>query len=164
MDTNRTVVVVSTHISVFERVVSDAGFTVVGAADTTLNGERLAAHFQPDIVVLDNDLPGEQDFAMLDRMRAVVPTARLVLVVSQHWSPSETSSLGAAAVIGRDDLPMLASALHDLEGTIDLTSATGQVERRSGRDRRVHQDWTKVGWERRAAIRRAADRADAPVG
>lgn len=154
-ETPRSVVVVSTLAGAIERLVTDAGFTVLGAADNTFNGEQLAAHFQPDIVVLDNELPGEQDLAMIGRMREAVPTARIVLIVSQHWSSSETSSLGIAAVIGRDDLLALGDRLHDLEPSIGLVTPNGQVERRSGRDRRVRQDWSKVGWEKRTSVRRA---------
>ena len=153
-ETPRSIVVVSTLAGSIERLATEAGFTVLGAADNTFNGEQLAAHFQPDIVVLDNELPGEQDLAMIDRMRHAVPTARIVLIVSQHWSESETSSLGIAAVIGRDDLLSLGDQLHDLEPSIGLLAPNGQVERRSGRDRRVVQDWTKVGWEKRGGVRR----------
>lgn len=163
IDPKRTVVIVSTHIALIERLVLDAGFAVVGAADNSFNGERLAEHFQPEVIVLEHDLPGEQDFAMIDRLGRVAPSARILLIVSQHWSTSDTSTLGIAGVIGRDDLPNLGDKLHDLEHTIDLTAESGQFERRSGRDRRVHQDWTKVGWERRRGVRRAVDRTDAPV-
>lgn len=163
MSDNRRVVVISTHISLIEKLVTDAGFEVLGAADTGFNGERLVSHFAPDVVILENDLPGEHDLSLIGRVRSAAPQARILLIVSQHWSTSDTSSLGIAGVIGRDDLLQLGDRLHDLEHTIDLTSSTGQFERRSGRDRRVHQDWTKVGWERRRTMRRATDRATQPV-
>ena len=163
MSDNRRVVVISTHISLIEKLVTDAGFEVLGAAENAFNGERLVSHFAPDVVILENDLPGEQDLSVVGRIRAAAPQARILLIVSQHWSTSDTSSLGIAGVIGRDDLLQLGDRLHDLEHTIDLTSVTGQIERRSGRDRRVHQDWTKVGWERRRSMRRASDRATQPV-
>ena len=63
----------------------------------------------------------------------------------------------------KENAPPIFARDWNLEHTIDLTSATGQIERRGGRDRRVHQDWTKVGWERRRSVRRATDRANQPV-
>ncbi|MEO0491827.1 MAG: hypothetical protein AAF081_00275 [Actinomycetota bacterium] len=163
-DAKRTVVIVSTHIALIERLVTEAGLVVVGAADTSVNGERLVEHFQPEVIVVENDLPGEPDVGMVERLGRMAPSARILLIVTQHWSPSATSTLGVAGVIGRDDLHLLGDKLHDLEHSIDLTSTSGQIERRSGRDRRVVQDWLQVGWERRRSVRRAADRVDAPVG
>lgn len=154
----RSVVIISSHIALFERLVSDAGFTVAGAADLPTNGERLVELFQPSFVILDSDLPGEQDFDSIRRLQQIAPSARIVFVVSQQWLLSDTSSLGLAAVLGRDDLLELGRLLLDLE-TSAKTSGD-RLERRSGRDRRLVQDWTKIGWDYRRHGRRADDRRD----
>ncbi len=157
----RSVVIISSHIALFERLVNDAGFSVVGAADLMINGERLVELFQPSFVIFDSDLPGEHDFAAIDRLRDAAPDARILLIVNQQRSGSDTSSLGVAGVLGRDDLLELGSLLFDLETTAAKSNAL--LERRSGRDRRLVQDWSKIGWEYRNQIRRADDRRDEPV-
>ena len=161
--TQRRAVIISTHVSLLEPLVERGGFTVVGAADTAMNGERLVQHFRPDVIVLDNDLPFVQGVHAIPSLRALSPESRVVLVVNEHWSPDHTSSLGTSVVIGRDELVDLEERLHALETVIDLRSSSyAGIERRSGHDRRVQQDWSKVGWERRKTVRRAVDRMPAP--
>ncbi|MEM9465903.1 MAG: response regulator [Actinomycetota bacterium] len=159
-DSPRSVVIISTHIALFERLVGDAGFSVAGAADLMVNGERLVELFDPSFVIYDSDLPGEQDTAAIARLRQAAPNARIVLVVSQNWALSDTGSLGVSAILGRDDLLELGPLLLDLE---TAAQTTDHFERRSGRDRRQVQDWTKIGWEYRTTTRRADDRRDEPV-
>ena len=162
--TQRSAVIISSHVSLLEPLVERGGFSVIGAADNVMNGERLAQHFRPDIIVLENDLPGELGINAIPSLGVLSPESRVVLVVNEHWSPDHTSSLGTSVVIGRDDLIHLEDRLHDLETVIDLRSSDfGGVERRSGRDRRVQQDWSKVGWERRRDPRRAVDRVETPA-
>lgn len=155
-DSSRSVVIISSHIGLYERLVNDAGFAVVGAADLMVNGERLVELFQPSFVIFDSDLPGEHDFAAIDRLRDAAPHARILLIVNQRRSGSDTSSLGVAGVLGRDDLLDLGPLLFDLESAAAKSNAP--LERRSGRDRRLLQDWSKVGWEHRNQTRRADDR------
>ncbi len=155
----RSVVVISTHVALLERMVANAGFTVVGAADVLVNGERLVELFEPSFLIIDFDLPGEHDLAAVERLRQQAPHTRIVLVVShQYWAPDETSALGVAAVLLRDDLLELGALLLDLEASAPPVG--DRLERRSGRDRRIVQDWSKVGWEYRTAVRRADDRAE----
>ena len=158
-DSQRSVVIISSHIALFERLVGDAGFSVVGAADLAINGERLVELFQPTFVLFDADLPGEQDFAAIDRLRAAAPQTRVVLIVSQRWSPSDSTTLEVAGILGREDLLELGPLLLELEAS--ASTANAQWDRRSGRDRRVVQDWTKIGWEYRRDVRRADDRLEA---
>ena len=160
----RSAVIISTHVSLLEPLVERGGFAVAGAADTVMNGERLVQHFRPDVIVLENDLPFEQGVHAIPSLTALSPESRVVLVVNEHWSADHTSSLGTSIVIGRDELPDLEERLHALETVIDLRStAYAGIERRTGLDRRAVQDWSKVGWERRNAVRRAADRVGAPT-
>ena len=158
----RSVVVISTHIALLERLVANAGFTVAGAADLMINGERLVELFQPAFALVDTDLPGEQDLAAIERIRHVAPNAQVILVVGQDWHGTDTGSLDVAAVIARDDLLGLGPLLLDLEAKA-AAAAGERLERRSGQDRRMVQDWTKVGWEYRQRGRRAEDRRDEPA-
>lgn len=154
--TRHSAVIVSPHIALLEPLVEDGGFAVVGAADTALNGERLVAHFQPHVIVIENDLPGGEVATAVATMRSASPLSRIVLVVNEHRAESDTSTLGTTAIVSREDLVLLAQRLHEVDEVIDLR---GRRERRSGHDRRIDQDWSKVGWQRRQSIRRAEDRA-----
>ena len=154
----RSVVIISSHVALFERLVGNAGFSVVGAADLTMNGERLVELFEPAFVILDTDLPGEQDFAAISRLREAAPNTRVLLVVNDGWGTSNPGNLGVAGVLGRDDLLELGGLLLDLEASAQKSG--DRLERRSGRDRRMVQDWSKVGWEYRKHGRRADDRRE----
>ena len=160
-DSPRSVVIISSHVALLERLVGDTGFSVVGAADLMINGERLVELFEPSFVIVDSDLPGEHDVAGIGHLQEVAPNARILLIVNQNLSMSDTSSLGVAAVLGRDDLLELGSLLLDLERAAAKSHA--RLERRSGRDRRLSQDWSKIGWEYRSQTRRADDRRDEPI-
>lgn len=159
----RSAVIISSHISLLEPLVERGGFTVAGAADTVMNGERLVQHFRPDVIVLENDLPGDHGVRAIPSLAALSPEARVVLVVNERWSPDYTSSLGTSVVIAREDLVHLEERLHELEAVIAVgASSDAGAERRGGRDRRVLQDWWKVGWERRRSPRRTADCVEVP--
>ena len=157
-DSLRTVVVISTHAALLERLVRDAGFSVAGTADTMINGERLVEFLEPAYVIVDSDLPGGYDFSAIGSLRRLCPQARILLVVNQRLSMSDTSALGAVAVLARDDLLELGPLLRDLESA--AATSNRNLERRRGRDRRRVQDWSRTGWEYRQRIRRADDRRD----
>src|SRR5262252_10194351 len=56
------------------------GITVVGAAATVAEALVLAAHTQPDILLLDLDLVGEQGAARIPALLEAAPAARLVVL------------------------------------------------------------------------------------
>ncbi len=81
------VLVVDDHAVVREGIrhvlAGEPGFEVVGEA---ANGEQalaLARAERPDVVVLDLTMPGENGLRVAPRLRAAVPTAR-VLIMSMH--------------------------------------------------------------------------------
>ncbi|MDW3219362.1 MAG: hypothetical protein R8F63_12200 [Acidimicrobiales bacterium] len=155
---SRTAVIVATQVDLLEQLVVDAGYTVVGAAQTGVNGERLVSHFAPDVVVVEHDLVGPTGLESIGGLRAANPATHVLLVVNDEWQPRDLASAGAYAVVTMNRLGELAAELDDLGAWIathaDETAA--ETDRRMGRDRRVHQDWAKVGWERRRVERRAA--------
>lgn len=155
----RDVVVVSNHGSMIERLVTDAGFEVVGQAETAVNAERLVGHFAPDIVVVENELVGMTGVEAMSYLREASPTSQFVLIVADDWTPTNRGEVGAFAVMTRGRLAELGSELgaldHWLDEHADRTAA--ELDRRTGRDRRIKQDWSKVGWERRTGPRRTAD-------
>lgn len=156
MSAGRTAVVITKYITMYERLISEEGITVVGAAESAVAGVQLIKHFQPDYVVADLNLRGEADLSFVEEIKHHTTSGRVLLVSDDVVTTSTTSTLGVAQIVARADIPSLGQRLVALEDVIDLTTADGQVERRQ-RDRRVRQDWSKVGWERRVSVRRQAD-------
>ncbi len=158
----RSAVVVALNVDLIESLVASAGYAVVGAANSAVNGERLLAHWVekgrvPDVVVVENDLVGPSGWESIPNLRAASPTTQVLLVVNEDWTPRDLGSSGAFAVVTRSRLSELVTELDGVDRWIaDQAVTTIANDRRHGRDRRVHQDWGKVGWERRAAPRRAA--------
>lgn len=161
VSSGRSAVIVATDIDLLESLVLAAGYEIVGTAETGVNGEHLVAHLRPDVVVVENDLVGEPGWFAIPRLRAASPSTQVLLVVTEDWTPRDLGSTGAFAVVTRARLGELVEELDDLAGWITKAEATAGAadERRTGRDRRHRQDWTKVGWERRHATRRTADAA-----
>lgn len=152
----RTVVVVSNHGSLLERLVTDAGFDVVGQAEFAVNGEHLASHYKPDVVVVENELVGITGVDAMDNLHAASPASQFVLIVADDWTPSNRGDVGAFSVLTRSRLSELESELGALDAWLSEQDElmSGDGDRRRGRDRRVEQDWSKVGWERRIGPRR----------
>lgn len=155
-DRARSVVVVSNHGSLIERLVTSAGFEVVGQAEVAVNAEHLIGYHKPDMVVVENELVGITGVEAMSDLHAASPTSQFVLVVADDWTPSNRGSLGAFSVMTRSRLTELGSELGALDEWIEghADSNGDGSERRTGRDRRVEQDWSKVGWERRSGQRR----------
>ncbi|MEM7141058.1 MAG: hypothetical protein AAF548_08495 [Actinomycetota bacterium] len=152
-----TAVVVATQVALLERLVVEAGYEVVAAAESGVNGEHLLRHFTPDVVVVEHDLVGPTGYDSLSGLHTASPATKALLVVSDDWRPRDVGSIGACAVVTMHRLGELVAELDGLGDWIDSNSGSPiDAERRTGRDRRVHQDWTKVGWERRDGERRAA--------
>ena len=157
----RQAVIISSHVDVLESLVASAGYEVVGAASSAVNGGMLLEHLVhkgrvPDVVVVENDLVGPSGWESIPNLRAASPTTQVLLVVNEEWTPRDLGSSGAFAVVTRSRLSELVTELDGVDRWIADQAVSSISDRRTGRDRRVHQDWAKVGWERRADQRRAA--------
>lgn len=152
----RRAVIIASTIGALEPLVDAAGFEIAGVANTAINGEQLLDHIRPEVVVVDNDLMGQSGWEAIPALQAASPTTAVILVVAEDWTPRDLGATGAFAVVTRHRLSELVGELGGVEAWLerraDLTG--GRTDRRTGRDRRVHQDWTKVGWERREQHRR----------
>ncbi len=157
-ESDRSVVVVSNHGGMIEKLVSRAGYEVVGQAEVAVNAERLIEHFEPDMVVVENELEGMTGVDAMSSLRAASPDSQFVLIVADDWMPSNRGDVGAFSVITRGRLVELGDELGALDTwlTEQAERPSGDVNRRADRDRRVKQVWAKVGWERRAGPRRGA--------
>jgi hypothetical protein len=158
----RHAVIIATNVEVIESLVTSAGYGVVGAAETAVNGELLLKHHvlqgrAPEVAVVENDLKGPTGWDSISDLRAASPTTQVLLVVNEDWTPRDLGSSGAFAVVTRSRLGELVTELDGVDKWIaDQAVSKIDDDRRTGRDRRIHLDWTQVGWERRADQRRAA--------
>jgi two-component system response regulator NreC len=78
-------------------------FAVVGEAGNVLDAIDGAARVKPQIVTLDLTMPGPSGLASVERLRAAVPEAR-VIVVTMHDDPAYVRSaiaMGAAGYVNK---------------------------------------------------------------
>lgn len=79
-------------------------FTVVGEAGSGETGFRAFAELQPDLVILDLNLPGENGLATLRRMLARDQSAKILILSMHHDLAFVTRALdyGAAGYLSKD--------------------------------------------------------------
>jgi DNA-binding NarL/FixJ family response regulator len=65
------------------RLLSAEGIEVVGRASSGSSALRLAHEVQPDVILLDVLLGGEDGFEVANRLAAAVPQSRIVLISTQ---------------------------------------------------------------------------------
>ena len=76
----------------------DPGFTVVGDAADASEALRRAQELQPDVILLDNHLPGVTGVDALPALREAAPTARiLMLTVSEDEADLAAALRGGAS-------------------------------------------------------------------
>jgi DNA-binding NtrC family response regulator len=94
------------------RALRDRGCDVVVAADAQ-EALRVARAGGIDIVLLDLRLPDSEDLGLLTRLRALVPTARVILMTAFGTAETKAQAvqLGASAVV---DKPFTVKALVTL--------------------------------------------------
>ncbi len=95
------------------------GFDVVGEAGDGPDGLEQARLLQPDVVVLDISLPGENGLQVAAQLRSQVPTAR-ILMLSVYDQPEyvmESVRVGAHGYLLKDTLPAeLREAIRSIAG------------------------------------------------
>jgi len=90
------------------------GITVVGTAPTVAEALALAAHTQPDILLLDLDLGGEQGAACIPALLEAAPAARLVVLTGVRDPEAHRQAVrhGALGLVVKAQAPaMLRQAL-----------------------------------------------------
>ena len=93
----------------------DARFAVVGEAGDAGEAQRRAALLQPDVILLDNHLPGVAGVDALPGLREVAPASRvLMLTVSEDERDLAAALRGGAQgyLLKTADSDMLASAIE----------------------------------------------------
>ncbi len=104
---DRRVVIADDHAGVRdglrEAISSVDGLTVVGIAADGAEALRLARTLQPDVMVLDNDMPKRSGMDVLPSLRAEVPQTGIVMFTLDETIRERALALGAAAVVTKDE-------------------------------------------------------------
>jgi DNA-binding NarL/FixJ family response regulator len=103
----RSVLVVDDHVTFAELLsgaLASSGMRPVGIASSAAQAIAMAASEQPDIVVMDIEMPHQDGLAATRRIREVAPQA-VVAVVTAHRDPDwvvRATQAGASAFIPKD--------------------------------------------------------------
>ncbi|MGC9398427.1 MAG: response regulator [Anaerolineae bacterium] len=92
------------------RLLTYAGLDVVGEAETIPQAEEVIQQLRPDLVILDVILPGVNGLAGTQRLKALLPDLRVILISAYRDQAdgfrSAAEEVGADAFIAKDDLSL----------------------------------------------------------
>lgn len=83
-------------------VATDRSLRTVGEAANGEEGLELARALSPDIILLDNEMPGKNGIELLPAFRHELPGTRIVMFTLSPAISDEARSLGASAVVSKD--------------------------------------------------------------
>jgi PAS domain S-box-containing protein len=91
---------------IFSRILTEAGYSVVEAADATQTRERLRAG-RIGLALIDLNMPGQEDLEDLRKLRSEYPNVRLVRMSAalETGSSGDPRAMGADAVLGKPVQP-----------------------------------------------------------
>lgn len=75
----------------------DPAFTVVGDAGDAGEAQRRAAELQPDVVLLDNHMPGVRGIDAISALREAAPAARIIVLTVSEDEEDLARALNAGA-------------------------------------------------------------------
>ncbi|HEY8806516.1 MAG TPA: response regulator transcription factor [Candidatus Limnocylindria bacterium] len=118
---------------------TDVTLRAVGEAANAVEGLSLARSLQPDLILLDNEMPGTRGLDLIPRLRAELPGTRVVMFSMSHAIADQALALGAAAVVSKDggDAALL-ETLRQLRRGEDSTTV------RLGSFARLRREWPVV--------------------
>jgi DNA-binding NarL/FixJ family response regulator len=118
-------------------------------------------YLTPDLIVLDNDLPWRSGIDVIPELYEAHPTSAILLVANDPGIRDHAVSVGAFGVVYKRELSEIEGALRRARTWLSDPELRKPGERRTGRDRRIQQDWNQVTTERRSGTDRR-DAADPP--
>lgn len=112
------VLIVDDHRQVREGVrallATEPGLHVVGEASTGDEALGLALVLRPELIVLDQEMPGSSGLDVLPKLRVILPGAGVVMFTMGLEITRQARRRGAEAVIAKDDLDGLLATLRRL--------------------------------------------------
>ena len=77
---------------------ADPGLEIVGQAGTGEDGLRLARELQPDVVLLDLNMPGMGGMKVLEQLGTVAPEAKVLVVTATEKAQPLLDSIAGGAI------------------------------------------------------------------
>jgi len=130
--------------------VIQGGYELVGETDSGQATEELAKLVQPDLILIDNELPWRPGVEWVATLADDHPLAAIFLIANDASIRDRAVTQGAFGVVYRYQLSELAGALGRAHAWLSDDTRRQVGERRTGRDRRQRQEWSKVTTERRS--------------
>lgn len=95
-------------------VATDPGLEIAGEAADADEALQLASAISPDVIVLDNEMPGRRGIDIVPELRTLVPSARIVMFSLDDGLRAAALRAGAAAFVAKD--APVDEVLHALRG------------------------------------------------
>ena len=134
--------------------IEQAGYELAGETSSGRDTVELARYVQPDLIVIDNDLPWNPGIEWVQELHEAHPVTVILLVANDTSIRDRAMELGAFGVVYRSQMSEMEGALRRAGQWLADPQLRVDGERRTGKDRRWHQDWMKVTTERRSGIDR----------
>src|SRR5256885_1951799 len=83
-------------------VATDPSLRTVGEAANAVEGLEVARTTSPDVVLLDNEMPGMRGIELLPVLRRELPGSHIVMFTLSPAISDEARALGASAVVSKD--------------------------------------------------------------
>jgi CheY-like chemotaxis protein len=125
-------------------IATEPTLRVVGEAASGDEALGIALVVRPDLIVLDQEMPGSQGLDVLPKLRVILPNARVVLFTMSEGISSQARLRGAEAVIAKDDPRALLSTLRRLAAA----RADPRLAAAPRRAQVLGRSWWRVGWAR----------------
>ena len=92
------------------QLLTHAGLTVIGEAGDVPEAKELTRNLQPDLAIVDINLPGENGVSGTPQLMALAPSMRVILVSAYDDSgqllQKSAVEAGAEAFVPKDDLEL----------------------------------------------------------
>jgi DNA-binding NarL/FixJ family response regulator len=92
------------------QLLTHAGLTVIGEAGDVPEAKELTRNLQPDLAIVDINLPGENGVSGTPQLMALAPSMRVILVSAHNDSgqllQKSAVEAGAEAFVPKDDLEL----------------------------------------------------------
>ena len=142
-----------------DAAVEASDFTIGYSVGTAPDLIRLLSDTPVSLVVLDNELAGMLGVDWIESVRDAAPGTTVLLVTNDLTDALNDRAMqaGAFGIVHKTRLEDLNGALGRAHRWLSTGAAVETGERRSGTDRRHHQDWQQVTHERRSGNDRRGD-------
>lgn len=95
----------------------NAGFEIVGSAESALAGVQVAKEQQPDLVILDVLMPGLSGLEVVDKLYAAAPNTKVVLLTASESEEDLLKAIkvgSAGYIVKTTPLPQLVTAMQNV--------------------------------------------------